>query len=106
MNIRERLEAFWAGERPDEIPYTIYHTKWQDVKDDPAWGQMFAQGLGVTFKEAPFKLTVRDLEISQQHGVTDGVAMRRVTWRTPVGEITATWADDWQQEYWLKTSAD
>jgi hypothetical protein len=106
MNIRERLEAFWAGECPDEIPYTIYHTKWQDVKADPAWESMFARGLGVTFKDEPFKLAVRDLEADQRDSVEDGIHVRRIVWRTSVGEISATWANDWQQEYWLKTPAD
>jgi hypothetical protein len=106
MSIRERLAAFWAGERPDEIPYTIYHTKWQDVKHDPAWQKMFAQGLGVTFKEEPFKREIRNLEIIQHDTIEQGNHLRRVIWRTAVGEISATWANDWQQEYWLKTAAD
>jgi hypothetical protein len=106
MNIHERLEAFWAGERPDEIPYTIYHTKWQDVKNDRAWESLFANGLGLTFKEYPFKLEVRDREIIQAETVENGIQVRHVIWRTSVGEISAAWADDWQQEYWLKSPED
>ena len=34
MTIRERIEAFWAGERPDTIPYTIYQNEWRHTKDD------------------------------------------------------------------------
>jgi len=106
MNIHERLESFWAGERPDEIPYTIYHTKWQDVKNDRAWEAMFSNGLGLTFKEYPFKLEVRDLDTIQNDTIENGIQIRHVTWRTSVGEISATWANDWQQEYWLKSPDD
>ncbi len=27
MKYIERLEAFWAGEKPDRIPYTIYQNE-------------------------------------------------------------------------------
>ena len=106
MNIHERLETFWAGERPDEIPYTVYHTKWQDVKDDRAWEAMFANGLGLTFNEYPIKLDVSDLETIQRDTVEKGIHMRHVIWRTSVGEVSATWTNDWQQEYWLKSPED
>ena len=47
MDIRERLEAFWLGERPDQIPYTIYQNEWRHTADDPAWQELFQKGLGV-----------------------------------------------------------
>ncbi len=106
MTIHERLEAFWAGERPDEIPYTIYHTKWQDAKNDPAWAPMFEAGLGLTFKEYPFRLEHRDLDVIHDETVEDGLSVRRVIWRTSRGEVSARWTDGWQQEHWLKSPED
>ncbi len=106
MTTRERLETFWAGERPDEIPYTVYHTKWQDVKDDPAWGPLFEAGLGLTFKEYPFKQEHQDLNVIEDEAVVNGVRVRRVIWRTSRGELSARWADNWQQEHWLKSAED
>ncbi len=106
MNTLERLGTFWAGERPDEIPYTIYHTKWQDVRDDPAWGPMFEAGLGLTFKEYPFRQENRDLDIVRHEAVENGVRVQQVIWRTSTGELSARWTDGWQQEHWLKTAED
>jgi hypothetical protein len=106
MSTRERLEAFWAGDRPDEIPFTIYHTKWQDAKNDPAWGPLFEAGLGLTFKEYPFRLERHDLQIVSAESTENGARVRRIVWRTSEGEISARWKDDWQQEYWLKTPED
>lgn len=106
MTIKERLGAFWAGERPDEIPYTIYHTKWQDVNDDPAWGPLFARGLGLTFKERPFRLEHRDLEVVDRTTSENGVPVRRLVWRTSEGELTARWTNNWQQEFFLNDGAD
>lgn len=106
MTIRERLEAFWAGDRPDEIPYTIYHTKWQDVKDDPAWEPLFERGLGLTFKEYPFRLERRNLEVVDRTSTENGLPVRRLVWRTPEGELTARWTNNWQQEFFLNDAAD
>ncbi|TVR55570.1 MAG: hypothetical protein EA426_14900 [Spirochaetaceae bacterium] len=106
MTIRERLEAFWAGERPDEIPYTIYHTKWEDAQDDPSWAQLFEDGLGLTFKEYPFRLEHKDLDVIQREAVENGRSVRHVTWRTSRGEISARWTDGWQEEHRLKSAED
>lgn len=106
MTISERLEAFWAGERPDEIPYTIYHTKWQDVRDDPAWGPLFERGLGLTFKEYPFQLERHDLDVVDETATEGGVPVRRVVWRTEDGELTARWTNGWQQEFFLEDASD
>lgn len=106
MTIHERLEAFFCGERPDEIPYTIYTTKWQDVKDDPAWQPMFAQGLILTEKLYPFTLRVRNTEAIEKTYTENGRQVRQVVQRTPMGEISAQWVNNWQQKYWLETPED
>ena len=91
VNIRERIDAFWSGERPDEIPYTIYQNEWRHTADDPAWAAMYANGLGVTWYLRSFEWKLRDVEIVDERYVEDGKPMRRQTQRTPVGEIHATW---------------
>ena len=55
MNIQERLEAFWAGERPDRIPFTIYQNEWRHTASDPAWQPLYERGLGVTWHVATVK---------------------------------------------------
>ncbi|MBN1875216.1 MAG: hypothetical protein JXA33_13370, partial [Anaerolineae bacterium] len=106
MNLRERLAAFWTGERPDRIPYTIYQNEWRHTATDPAWLPMFEAGLGVTWYIPTFKTQQANVEIFNEHYETQGVPMRRQTYRTPVGEIFATWADGWHQKYLLETPAD
>jgi hypothetical protein len=50
MTIRERTQEFWAGERPDVVPYTIYWWEYEASRrmNDPAWHRVFADGLGLT----------------------------------------------------------
>lgn len=46
MNIHEKLEAFWSGEKPDRIPYTIYQNEWRHTKDDLTGSPCFKRGWG------------------------------------------------------------
>jgi hypothetical protein len=106
MTIRERLEAFWSGERPDQIPYTIYQNEWRHTADHPAWQPMFERGLGVVWYLRTFATAVRDVDIRVDETLENGKRLRREVRRTPVGEITATWVDGWHQKYFLETPAD
>ena len=106
MDIHQRINAFWAGERPDQIPYTIYFWEWRNVQHDPAWQQMYQDGLGVTFHLTPFRLVTREVEVIETHHVERGMDIRRLTQRTPVGDITAEWENGWHRKYWLETPGD
>jgi len=106
MSIHDRLLAFWAGERPDEIPYTTYFSKDRNMLNDPRWAPLFAKGLGVTFHIYPYEEIMDDVDVIEQHHVENGVNIRREIRRTPVGEISATWAEAWQRKYWLETPED
>lgn len=106
MTIRERLEAFWSGERPDQIPYTIYQNEWRHVSDDPAWLPMFENGLGVTWLFTSYRSRTEETETAEQEYQEAGNLVRRQVTRTPVGEISATWTDGWQRKYWLETADD
>ena len=50
MTPEERIEAFWAGEKPDQIPYTVYWWDWREISDDPAWQGLYEKGLRVTYQ--------------------------------------------------------
>ncbi len=106
MDIRERLMAFWAGDRPDQIPYTTYFSKDRNMLNDPRWAPFFDRGLGVTFHVYPYSEKTHDVEIVERNWVENGVQVRRQTQRTPVGDISATWANGWHQTYWLKSPED
>lgn len=107
MLIRERLEAFLSGERPDRIPFTTYESKLPADWSDPGIRGMLKDGLGV-LRFVP-TWTVRyggDVQILEQNGWEGDRKVRRQIWRTPLGEVTARWTDDWQQKYFLETAID
>jgi len=106
MTLHERLEAFWAGERPDQIPYTIYHYEWRHTKEDPAWDAMFEAGLGVTCPVGACKAQERAVERAVTTEVVDGVSIRKQTVQTSEGAIWQTWKDGWHDQYLLKTAED
>ncbi len=106
MNHRECLDAFWAGERPEQIPYTIYWLLWRDHPNDPAWLPMFEKGLRITH---PAMVAIERMNGVDFEDITyseNGDAIRRLTMKTEVGEVSATWRNGWQDTYWLKAPED
>ncbi|MBN2501363.1 MAG: hypothetical protein JXB38_11340 [Anaerolineales bacterium] len=106
MDIRERLEAFWAGERPDEIPYTIYQNEWRHTASDPAWQALYEMGLGVTWYARPFKENHNGIEYIEETSTVDGLPFLKRIIKTPVGEIYETFLDEWRQKFYLETAED
>lgn len=106
MQIRDRLEAFWSGERPDRIPFTTYKSKLPSDWSDPVIRQMFVDGLGVLHFVPTWETHYDNVEVSDQTHIEAGQRVRRLAWRTPLGELDATWTDDWQQKFFLETAAD
>ena len=72
MNIHERLEAFWSGEKPDRIPYTIYQNEWRHTKNDPAWLPLFEAGLGVTWQVPSVKMIRKNVEFKRETYTENG----------------------------------
>ncbi len=107
MNIRERLETFWSGERPDVIPFTIYQNEWRHTQNDPAWQGLYEKGLGVTWhlrttKEIwPKDVAFRDEKITQ-----NGKTLLKRSIVTPIGAIYELYDDDWRQKHYLETAED
>lgn len=106
MTPEERIEAFWAGECPDQIPYTIYNNEFRHTKDDPAWQTMFQDGLRVTYPVCTVSSRISDLEVTHDSYTEDGHRIDRTTMKTPVGEIYSTSKDGWHDQYLLKTPED
>lgn len=106
MTIQERLEAFWTGERPDQIPFTIYEWEWMGVKDDPAWVAMYRQGLGVTHHLMSYRTENKNVQIFDETTKQQGDTIRRQTFKTPVGEIWQTWVNGWHRDYLIKAAQD
>ncbi len=106
LSIRERVELFWAGERPDRIPYTIYQNEWRHTASDPAWNAMYEQGLGVTWHLPTVREYHKGVEFKVENSQVDGKAFVRRILRTPVGEIYETFLDDWQQKFYLESAQD
>ena len=107
MNIRERLEAFWTNQAPDQIPYAIYYNEWRHTQNDPAWLPLFEAGLGVTWHAHVVKKQPDStVEIIETDYEENGKPCRRQTIRTPVGEVYALWEDGWQTRYHLNEPED
>jgi hypothetical protein len=106
MDPMERIEAFWAGERPDQIPYTIYWWDWRHIADDPAWQPMFEQGLRVTYQACTLASKTQNVEYSEEAYEENGKKLTRQMMRTPVGEIYKILEQDWTQKYWLEIAQD
>ncbi len=108
MDPRERIEAFWSGERPDQIPYTIYRwSLWQrGVLDDPAWQPMYEAGLRTTWGVSTFGSRTKNVEHGHDSWTEEGQKFERYTMRTPVGEISATSREGWHAKYFLETAED
>lgn len=105
-NIRERLEAFWSGERPETIPFTTYENKIPSDWRDPVIQQMFADGLGVIRYIDTWETVYRDVEVIEDTKTVNGQPLRRQIWRTPVGELDAIWSQNWHEKYFLETADD
>lgn len=106
LTIQERLESFWAGERPDRIPYTIYWNEWRHSSADPAWEALYDKGLGVTWHLESVAYKYSGVERSEQNYVEDGSPTRKITLGCPEGEIYETYVDGWRRKFFLETPQD
>jgi len=102
MDIHERLEAFWLGEKPDRIPYTIYAWNCRGIENDGVLLNMCKNGLGITHPITPFNAEYNDVELIDN---TDGVIRQQIM-RTSDGDIFQTWKNGWHDQYLLKTADD
>jgi hypothetical protein len=107
MHIRERLETFWAGERPDVIPFTIYQNEWRHTQHDPAWQALYEKGLGVTWHlPSTREVWLKEIVQGEKTVIQNGKTLRKHTISTPVGEIYELYEDDWRQKHYLETKQD
>lgn len=106
MNIHERLEAFWSGNKPDKIPYTIYQNEWKHTQHDPDWIPIFKAGLGVTHHIPTVKSVNKNVEWQRKAYSENGRNFFLTSMTTPVGEIYTVEQDGWTQKYWLETKDD
>ena len=104
--IRERLEAFWSGEKPEPIPYTTYENKIPSDWSDPVIQQMFADGLGVLRFIPTWETVYRNVEVNDESTTVNGQPVLRQVCRTPIGELDAIWEQGWHQKYFLETAED
>lgn len=107
MNIRERLETFWSGERPDVIPFTIYQNEWRHTQDDPAWQGLYEKGLGVTWHLRTTKdVWPSGVEMRDETATENGKTLHKRVISTPIGEVYELYDNDWRQKHFLETAED
>lgn len=107
MNIRERMDTFFSGERPDQIPFTIYQNEWRHTASDPTWQNLFKLGMGVTWHIPPFQEKLdSQIKFESLQYTEEGKNIVRNIYKSPIGDIVESFVDDWQTEYFLKTAQD
>jgi hypothetical protein len=106
MTIRERMEAFWTGGKPDRIPYTVCHWEWRKFGNDPAWLPMYREGLGVTYQVPSVIEEVHNVEYENKTYTENGVNLLSRSVKTPVGELFSIESEGWHRKYMLETAED
>jgi hypothetical protein len=103
---RENVEAFWAGQRPRQIPLTVYRM-FTRVGEPGKWEALFRRGLVPVDSFCPVRRQwtgqVEQVVSEYDEG---GLHWRRSAIRTPVGEIYSLHANGWQQKYMLTRPED
>lgn len=99
MNIRERIESFWKGDKPDRIPYTIYFNEYNQVASNPLWKTLFDAGLGLTYNVSTTSSKMKNVHIRRQQYQEGGRQASKIIMETPVGEIYKTFIEGWPQKY-------
>jgi len=106
-DIRERLEAFWAGEQPDQIPFTIYQNEWRHTQDDPAWKALLERGMGVTWHVSTVRqVPSTDIQFSREMSIEQDREVERRRILTPIGALEEHYIDGWRREFFLKSAKD
>ena len=106
MDVREQIDAFWSGQRPDQIPYTIYDWEWRHTADDPRWQPLYDLGLGVTWHIPTVERTTPGVEFRRETHQEQGQTIERRTLETEIGSIYESFIDGWRQKFMLETAED
>jgi len=113
MTKRERLEAFWAGERPDVVPLSIYGWfldgyQGGSLGRDPVMRQYVRESeLIAYYNLMPSAMRYTgDVEPFYEPFERNGTPWMREGFRTPVGEIFGLSEAGWRQKYLLADAAD
>ncbi len=106
MNFREAMEAFWSGECPDRIPYSIYDWEWRHTASDPRWHALFDLGMGISWHFPTFERLTPGVEVVEESRRENGHTMVRRTLKTDFGSIYETYVDGWQRKFLLESPED
>lgn len=112
MTPHECFEAYWAGERTDRIPFSVYGAFCGTLEENPDWVRLFERGLVPTYWAATVTKSTKGVEKVTDTYEEDGHTVRRTTIKTPVGEIHTTLHAErqsltgWTKKHWLVTAED
>lgn len=112
MTPHECFEAYWAGERTDRVPFSIYGAFCGTLGENPDWTRFFERGLVPTYWGSTVTKLTKDVERVTDTYEENGHGVRRATLKTPVGEIYTTIHTGlasrmgWTEKHWLATAED
>ena len=85
MTPRQRVEAVLHGDRPDQVPLTMYECM---VPQCTVERQLRNAGLGIVYRTSVFLTHTPNVTRTSEHFTADGVAYVRTVTRTPGGTLT------------------
>lgn len=102
------FNAFLRGQKPGRIPYTFYRWFQEADMDKPQSPirQLCSKGFLPILHIPPCKKTKKNVQEFIEDYQEEGIPHRRMTMKTAVGDIWATWANGWNKDFWLKTPED
>ena len=117
MGVKQDILKAARGEMPDRVPWTIYSNLQPQGETER---QLRSKGLALIHPVQIHPIqsfSHPNVEVVHSNETVDGVRARRVTYRTPVGEVTevrrshyasgmAGYVADWRLEYMVKQPAD
>ena len=113
MNKQERLEAFWAGEKPDMVPLSIYGWFLDGYQNgelgrDPLMRQFLHESeLIASYHMPPSKMQqTGGVEVFYEPFEQNGKPWMRSGFRTPVGEVYGLDEAGWRQKYLISEPDD
>lgn len=105
LSVRDRLQRALAG-KPVDVPVYVVYDAFVDNNKNIGWKKFFDLGLGRLNHARILEWETPNLEIIESNAFVDGQEKKRVRWITDIGELTESYVNGWQQEYFIKESYD
>lgn len=105
FSVRDKLQRALAGKSVDGPVYVAYDSFIDNYKKID-WNKFLDLGLGRVNHARILECQMPNLDIIESNSFVEGHERKKVRWITDIGELTETYMDGWQQEYFIKEPND